>query len=89
MKQFIRNFRKQKTVGILNIFSLSIGIMVFIIVGLWAIHELRFDNFHKNKDRIYRVNNNLSDMESCNNESGRNNKIELLIIDINKNRIKI
>jgi putative ABC transport system permease protein len=55
MKQFIRNFRKQKTVGTLNIFSLSVGVTVFIIVGLWTINELKFDNFHKNKDRIYRV----------------------------------
>jgi putative ABC transport system permease protein len=55
MKQCIRNFRRQSTVGILNIFSLSVGVMVFIIIGLWTIDELSFDNFHKNKDRIYRV----------------------------------
>jgi len=54
MKQFIRNFRKQQTVGLLNICSLSLGIMVATIVGLWAINELSFDKFHKNKDRIYR-----------------------------------
>jgi len=55
MKQFIRNFKKQRTVGLLNICSLSLGIMVAIVVGLWAIHELSFDKFHKNNDRIYRV----------------------------------
>ena len=54
MKQFIHNFRKQRTVGLLNICSLSLGIMVSVIVGLWAINELSFDRFHKNKDRIYR-----------------------------------
>ena len=55
MKQFFRNFKKQLTVGLLNICSLSLGIMVAVIVGLWAINELSFDNFHKNKDRIYRT----------------------------------
>src|SRR5215510_1298161 len=55
MKQFIRNFRKQQTVGLLNICSLSLGVMVAIIVGLWAINELSFDRFHKNRDRIYRT----------------------------------
>ncbi len=55
MKQFFRNFRKQKTVGILNICGLSLGIMVSITVGLWAINELSFDNFHKNGERMYRV----------------------------------
>ena len=54
MKEFINNFRKQKAVGLLNICSLSLGIMVAIIVGLWAINELSFDNFHRNKERIYR-----------------------------------
>ena len=54
MKNFIRNFRKQQTVGLLNICSLSLGVMIAIIIGLWAINELSFDRFHNNKDRIYR-----------------------------------
>ncbi|MDR2847691.1 MAG: ABC transporter permease, partial [Bacteroidales bacterium] len=55
MKQFIRNFNKQKVVGVLNICSLSLGVMVAVIVGLWTINELSFDNFHKDKDRMYRI----------------------------------
>ena len=55
MKQFLRNFSKQKTVGILNICGLSLGIMVSLTVGLWAINELTFDNFHTNGDDMYRV----------------------------------
>ncbi|GHT08410.1 ABC transporter permease [Bacteroidia bacterium] len=55
MQQFIRNFNKQKVVGLLNISSLSLGIMVSIIVGLWTINELSFDNFHKDKAHIYRA----------------------------------
>ena len=55
MKEFIRNFKKQQTVGVLNISSLSLGIMVAIVIGLWAINEMSFDRFHKNRDRIYRT----------------------------------
>ncbi|MDR2231797.1 MAG: ABC transporter permease [Tannerella sp.] len=55
MKQFFRNFKKQRTVGLLNISSLSLGVMVAIVIGLWTINELNFDRFHKNKDRIYRI----------------------------------
>ena len=55
MKRFIRNFYKQKTVGLLNICSLSLGIMVATIIGLWALNELSFDNFHKDGKQIYHV----------------------------------
>ena len=68
MKQFIRNFRKQKAVGVLNIASLSLGVMVALVVGLWAINELSFDNFHANKEHIYRVVTQV-------NLSGENTKI--------------
>ncbi len=54
MQQCIRNFKKQKTVGILNICSLSLGTTVAIIIGLWTINELSFDNFHHSGNRIYR-----------------------------------
>ena len=55
MKEFFRNFKKQRTVGLLNICSLSLGMMVAIVVGLWAINELSFDQFHHKKERIYRT----------------------------------
>lgn len=55
MKQFLRNFRKQKVVGTLNIMSLCLGIMVSIVIGLWTINELSYDSFHKDADRIYKV----------------------------------
>jgi len=60
MKEFVRNFKKQRTVGLLNICSLSLGIMIAIVVGLWTINELSFDRFHKDKDQIYRIVLNAS-----------------------------
>lgn len=59
MKQFIRNFNKQKVVVTLNICSLSLSIMVSIVVGLWAINELTYDNFYPDGDRMYRVVQNF------------------------------
>lgn len=55
LKNFSRNLSKQKTVGILSICSLAIAIAVVILIGLWSMNELSFDNFHKDKDKIYRV----------------------------------
>lgn len=55
IKVFIRNFQKQKTVGILCIGGLGISIAVAILIGLWAINELSFDDFHQDGDNIYRL----------------------------------
>ncbi|MDR2911109.1 MAG: ABC transporter permease [Bacteroidales bacterium] len=87
MKQFIRNFEKQLTVGLLNICSLSLGIMIAVIVGLWAINELSFDRFHKNRDRIYRtimnglLNDSLVSSPATFRPLGEHAKEELPIIE--------
>lgn len=73
MKEFIRNFRKQKVVGILNICTLSLGTMVAIIVGLWAMNELSFDSFHKDKESIYRIVQHM-DFNGNRTKSGGNFK---------------
>jgi len=88
MNQFIRNFNKQKVVGLLNISSLSLGIMIAVIVGLWTINELSFDNFHKNKERMYRINvhallnNSPTKLGSTFKSFGGEAKAELPQIDI-------
>ena len=60
LKHYIKIvFRKLKTnrsFFMLNIFSLLIGILCCSYIMLWVINELSFDNFHKNGDRIYRIN---------------------------------
>ncbi len=55
MKQFLRNFRRQRVVGVLNVCCLSLGIMVSLVVGLWAVNEFTFDNFYPYPDRTYRM----------------------------------
>ncbi len=55
LKFFIRNLKQQKTVGILSIGCLGISIAVALLIGLWGMNELNFDNFHQEGDRIYRL----------------------------------
>ena len=55
IRQFTRNFNRQKVVGLLNISSLALGVMVSVVVGLWAMNELSFDTFHRDHDRMYRM----------------------------------
>ena len=55
LKVFEKNFFKHKTTNFLSIGGLSLGIAVAILLGWWAIKEMRADRFHSNQEKIYRV----------------------------------
>ncbi|HVM88075.1 MAG TPA: ABC transporter permease [Puia sp.] len=50
-----RNLWKNRTSSIINIFGLSIGLTSCLLIALYIKHELSYDNFEKNGDRIARV----------------------------------
>ncbi|MEP7268448.1 MAG: ABC transporter permease, partial [Saprospiraceae bacterium] len=50
-----RNLVKNKAFSTINILGLAIGLCSFMIIMLWISHELSFDNFHSNKNQLYRV----------------------------------
>jgi putative ABC transport system permease protein len=50
-----RNLIRKRTVSLINILGLSIGIASSILIFLWANDELNFDKFHNNLKYIYRV----------------------------------
>ncbi|MFT3934372.1 MAG: ABC transporter permease [Chitinophagaceae bacterium] len=54
-----RNLQKQKLFSLVNILGLAIGIAVTFLIINYTSHEFSFDNFHHNKDRIYRVESNF------------------------------
>ncbi|WP_303918537.1 ABC transporter permease [Draconibacterium sediminis] len=56
LKHSLRALKKQKGYVAINILGLAIGIACSIIIALFIIHELSYDQYHQNKDRIYRVN---------------------------------
>ena len=51
----LRNIRRQKLYAFIKIFGLSIGIAACILIYLFVVDELSFDNFHKNGERLFRV----------------------------------
>jgi putative ABC transport system permease protein len=55
LKNTWRNLKKQRVTGIINISGLAIGIASAVLIFLWVQNELRYDNYHAGKDRIYRV----------------------------------
>jgi putative ABC transport system permease protein len=50
-----RNLVKNKVYSFINIFGLAIGMAVTIMITLWIIDEISFNNYFENHDRIAQV----------------------------------
>jgi len=50
-----RNIKRQKGYSFINIAGLALGMACAILIVFFIHHELGFDRFHKNADRIHRV----------------------------------
>jgi len=57
IKIVLRTIRKQKVYAFINLAGLSLGLACFILISLWARHEMSYDRFHVKKDRIFRILN--------------------------------
>lgn len=55
LKILIRNTRKNPLYLFINVFGLAVGMAVSILIFLFVQHELSYDKYHANSDRIYRV----------------------------------
>jgi len=55
-KVAVRNMMKRKLYSFINSLGLSLGIAFCILIFLYVRDERSFDQFHVNKDRIYRIN---------------------------------
>ena len=56
-----RNLMKNKVFSFINIFGLTIGITVCMMIFLFIMNEYSVDNFHKNGKNIYRVMRGFDD----------------------------
>lgn len=55
----LRNFKRDKFYSFINLFGLSIGIAVTLLIAVYIIDELSYDKFHSKSDRIYRLATDL------------------------------
>lgn len=55
LKTFYRTLRKSPLFTFINIMGLSIGLAASLLIYIWVFDEVSYDRFHKNSDRIYRV----------------------------------
>ena len=51
----LRNFWRNKTFSLINILGLAIGISASLVIFLLIHHDLTYDKFEPNPNRIYRV----------------------------------
>ncbi|MDO1445288.1 ABC transporter permease [Rhodocytophaga aerolata] len=50
-----RNLLKRKSYAAINIIGLAVGITCCLLIAFYVQHELSYDGYHTNADRIYRV----------------------------------
>ncbi|MBZ9650950.1 ABC transporter permease [Psychroflexus montanilacus] len=58
-----RNIWKNKLFSAINIVSLAIGLSASFVIGLMIYHDFSFDNFHPNKERVFRLISNYESPE--------------------------
>ncbi|MCV9385957.1 FtsX-like permease family protein [Reichenbachiella ulvae] len=55
LKITFRNFSKHKSFSLINGIGLAISLACCILIGIYLKHELSYDRYLKNSDRIYRL----------------------------------
>ena len=52
----LRNLKRNKFYALINIGGLSIGMAAALLLFIWVNNELSYDNFHTQKEQLYRIN---------------------------------
>ncbi|HTF16927.1 MAG TPA: ABC transporter permease, partial [Chryseolinea sp.] len=55
----VRSLARSKGFSTINIIGLAVGLATFSLISFYVYHEMSFDRYHKNADRIVRVVENL------------------------------
>ncbi|MGN6541772.1 MAG: ABC transporter permease [Ginsengibacter sp.] len=65
-KTAFRNLRKHKLYSVINIFGLTVGLAACLLIGVYINHELSYDKFNANADRIVRATMEYKNSETVN-----------------------
>ncbi|MCK5145658.1 ABC transporter permease [bacterium] len=55
LKSILRQFRRYKFYTGLNVLGLSSGLTICLLIGVYVVHELDYDRFHVDTERIFRL----------------------------------
>jgi putative ABC transport system permease protein len=74
-KTALRNLRKNKLYSVINIFGLTVGLAACLLIGVYINHELSYDKFNKNADRIVRATMEYKQAETVNTVASTGTKV--------------
>jgi len=69
-KTAFRNFRRNKSYGLINTLGLAVGIAACLLIFLVVQFESSFDNFHPKKNSIYRVGTEFHNQDGISYSAG-------------------
>ncbi|UCD17319.1 MAG: ABC transporter permease, partial [Candidatus Zixiibacteriota bacterium] len=55
MKVAVRNLQRHKAYSFINIVGLAVGMACCMLIMLWVVDEVSYDNFHENGNNVYRI----------------------------------
>lgn len=61
----LRNFRRQPIYTMLNIAGLTLGIAAALLILLFITEESRFDTYHEQSDRIFRISSDITEPDNA------------------------
>ncbi|MBL7809637.1 MAG: ABC transporter permease [Saprospiraceae bacterium] len=59
IKIALRNLSKNAGYTAINVLGLSIGLSACLLIGLWVVDEMTYDQFHEKANRIYRTHGDV------------------------------
>ena len=75
LKTAFRNLGKNKLYSAINIIGLTAALTACLLIGVFITHELSYDKFNKNADRIVRVTMEYKSAETVNSVASTGTKV--------------
>jgi putative ABC transport system permease protein len=69
LKIALRNLLRNKVYSFINILGLAIGVCACLVIFLLVSFELSFDNFHPDRERIYRITSGFKNPDGTTNRN--------------------
>ena len=64
LKIAFRNLTKYKFISFINLFGLTIGLTCCLLIFTFILHELSYDKYQPDADRVYRVTRTFYNLQN-------------------------